>query len=92
MLCQILHSGRDTQDVCFLVVYSFFSSPQHVQTLGLGCCGVFVVGQLVPVVFTPYDASKSGLSTPSSLGDLNRNLILKQASRLDAFSGYPFRT
>ena len=24
--------------------------------------------------------------------DLNRNLILEQVSRLDAFGGYPFRT
>src|SRR5699024_3850728 len=39
---------------------------------------------------TPYRASSSGLSTPSSIGGLNhfkvvRNLILEQASRLDAF-------
>ena len=54
--------------------------------------GVLLVGQLVPVTSTPYGASRSGLSTPSSMGNLNRNLISKQASRLDAFSGYPFRT
>jgi hypothetical protein len=41
--------------------------------------------------------STSGLSTQSSswepLGDEpHGDLILKQASRLDAFSGYPFRT
>ncbi len=42
-------------------------------------------------------ASTSGLSTQwSSWGPLTHkvygNLILKWASRLDAFSGYPFRT
>ena len=41
---------------------------------------------------TTYMASSPGLSTPSSLGNLKRNLISKQASRLDAFSGYPSRT
>jgi len=34
------------------------------------CVGV-CCGQLVPVAFTPYSASRSGLSTLSSLGDLN---------------------
>ena len=41
---------------------------------------------------TRHHAHSPGLSTPSSLGNLNRNLISKQASRLDAFSGYPSRT
>ena len=53
---------------------------------------VLTFGQLVPVTSTPHSASRSGLSTPSSLGGLTRNLISEQASRLDAFSGYPFRT
>jgi hypothetical protein len=56
-----------------------------------------VLGLLVPVSFTCFQASTSGLSTQSSswgpyqvnpVGDL----ILKRASRLDAFSGYLFRT
>ncbi len=51
---------------------------------------------LVPVSSTRYRASTSGLSTPCSIGGLRHkvtgNLILKLASRLDAFSGYPFRT
>lgn len=56
-----------------------------------------VLGLLVPVNSTPCRASISGLSTRSSPGSLNQSvlegvLILKQASRLDAFSGYPFRT
>ena len=41
---------------------------------------------------TRHHAHSPGLSTPSSMGNLNRNLISKQASRLDAFSGYPSRT
>ena len=61
---------------------------------------VFVsVGPLVPVGSrAPRGASTSGLSTRSSGGGLsphNRgrgNLILEQASRLDAFSGYLSRT
>ena len=56
-----------------------------------------VLGLLVPVSSTYYYASTSGLSTQcSSWGPYQVNpvgvLILKQASRLDAFSGYPFRT
>jgi hypothetical protein len=60
------------------------------------------LGLLVPVNSTPHRASIPGLSTPSSLGGLNHapssrtrvvgDLILERASRLDAFSGYPFRT
>ena len=52
---------------------------------------------LVPVSSTHCCASTSGLSTQSSTGGLpptkgHGYLILKQASRLDAFSGYPFPT
>ena len=55
------------------------------------------LGLLVPVDSTPHRASIPGLSTPSSLGGLTHakvvgDLILERASRLDAFSGYPFRT
>jgi hypothetical protein len=55
------------------------------------------LGRLVPVSCTPCGASTSGLSTQSSgwgpypvvpVG----GLVLRRASRLDAFSGYPFRT
>ena len=62
---------------------------------------VYVCGQalglLVPVNSTPHRASIPGLSTPWSLGGLTLtkemgDLILERASRLDAFSGYPFRT
>src|SRR3954454_12859141 len=56
-----------------------------------------VLGLLVPVNSTThYCASISGLSTQWSVGGLNPHgvgyLILEQASRLDAFRGYPFRT
>jgi hypothetical protein len=69
-----------------------------VRVCELSCiCGGQALGRLVPVSSTPHRASTSGLSTPSSLGGLTHStvagdLILKQASRLDAFSGYPFRT
>ena len=53
-------------------------------------------GLLVLVSSTPHRASPSSLSTRSStsaLPDLRQGeLILRQASRLDAFSGYPFHT
>ena len=56
-----------------------------------------VLGLLVPVSSTHCCASTSGLSTQSSgWGPYPVNpvgiLILEPASRLDAFSGYPFRT
>ena len=57
------------------------------------------VGPLVPVGSrAPRSASTSGLSTRCSGGGLppprggRGNLISERASRLDAFSGYPFRT
>ena len=63
----------------------------------LGRCMVKPLGQLVQVSLTPYNASTPCLSTSSSittLPDLKGQgwLIFGPASRLDAFSGYPFRT
>ena len=53
-------------------------------------------GLLVLVSSIPRGTSTSSLSTRSStsaLQDLRQGeLILRQASRLDAFSGYPFHT
>ena len=49
-------------------------------------------GLLVLVSSTPYNASTSSLSTSWSTTNLQGILILWLASRLDAFSGYPFRT
>src|SRR5690349_21415667 len=62
----------------------------------IAVCGQ-ALGLLVPVSCTDYSASTSGLSTPWSSGGpypVNPvgDLILKRASRLDAFSGYPCRT
>src|SRR6266511_1840264 len=59
--------------------------------------GCQVLGLLVPVSFTHCCASTSGLSTQSSSWgpyqvDPVGDLILEQASRLYAFSAYPFRT
>ena len=78
--------------VAAVVVHCCFTRP--LDWLGL----LFSVGPLVPVGSrAPRGASTSGLSTRSSGGGLSPhggrgNLILEQASRLDAFSGYPFRT
>src|SRR3546814_3805245 len=49
------------------------------------------IEQLVSVSSTRYRASTSDLSTWWSSTAL-RNLILREASRLDAFSGYPVHT
>ena len=47
---------------------------------------------LVLVSFTHYCASTPSLSTWWSSTALKGELVLKGASRLDAFSGYPVRT
>ena len=49
------------------------------------------IEQLVSVSSMRYRTSTSDLSTSWSLTAL-RNLILREASRLDAFSGYPVHT
>src|SRR4051794_30694639 len=48
--------------------------------------------QLVPVSFACRHASTPGLSTWWSSTALQGELVLRWASRLDAFSGYPVRT
>ncbi len=48
--------------------------------------------RLVPVSCTHCCASTPGLSTWSSSTALKGELVLRPVSRLDAFSGYPFRT
>ena len=50
------------------------------------------IEQLVLVSFTCCHASTSSLSTWWSSTALMRDLVSRWASRLDAFSGYPFRT
>ena len=47
---------------------------------------------LVPVSYTPCSASTPGLSTWWSSTALKGELVSREASRLDAFSGYPVRT
>jgi len=49
-------------------------------------------GRLVPVSSARRRASTPGLLTSWSTTDLQGILILWLASRLDAFSGYPFQT
>ena len=63
VLCQILHSGRGHDSDIFVFLLVVFVELHR-------CVGV-CCGQLVPVAFTLCSASKSGLSTLSSLGDLN---------------------
>jgi hypothetical protein len=50
------------------------------------------IEQLVQLSSTRYRASTCCLSTWWSSTALKRDLVLRGASRLDAFSGYPFRT
>ena len=50
------------------------------------------IGRLVLVNSTPHSAYISSLFTSSSIRSLLGNLILRGASRLDAFSVYPGRT
>ena len=50
------------------------------------------ISLLVQVSYTHYCASTPCLSTSQSPTDFMGKLILREASRLDAFSGYPFRT
>ncbi len=68
--------------------------PTHHKGKGWKMCRV---RPLVPVGSTPRGASTSGLSNTCSTCGLQAPkcqgiLILEQASRLDAFSGYPSRT
>ena len=82
----------------YLRLFSELSLSTTLRSLKLlGRCMVKPLGQLVQVSLTPYNASTPCLSTSSSittLPDLKGQgwLIFGPASRLDAFSGYPFRT
>ena len=61
--CCVRYCIVDAVTTVTMFLYSLFLLLY--QCVGV-CCG-----QLVPVAFTPYSASRSGLSTLSSLGDLN---------------------
>ena len=50
------------------------------------------IERLGPVSCAGCPASTSGLSTWWSSTALERDLVLRGVSRLDAFSGYPVRT
>ena len=58
----------------------------------LGCCMVKPNEQLVQVSYMHRCTSTPCLSTSQSSTALQGNLILRWASRLDAFSDYPIRT
>src|SRR4051812_48256244 len=82
---------------CVLRVTQWMRTTIHAHNITQSLCCGQALGLLVPVDSTPHRASIPGLSTPSSLGGLTHakvvgDLILERASRLDAFSGYPFRT
>ena len=55
-------------------------------------CLIKPIEELVSVSFTHYCASTPDLSTWWSPTPLERFLVSRGASRLDAFSSYPFRT
>ena len=71
-----------------------YSNHQSWETASFEALGQ-AFDRLVTVSYTHYCASTSALSTSCSSRGLllaNGNLILRGASRLDAFSVYPFRT
>ena len=85
------------QETAFLAIQRETTTgrdPTHHKGKGWKVCRV---RPLVPVGSTPRGASTSGLSNTCSTCGLQAPkcqgiLILEQASRLDAFSGYPSRT
>ena len=85
------------QETAFLAIQRETTTgrdPTHHKGKGWKMCRV---RPLVPVGSTPRGASTSGLSNTCSTCGLQAPkcqgiLILEQASRLDAFSGYPSRT
>src|SRR5579863_1512225 len=67
------------------------SSVLRRPTRALAIRAIKPVERLVPVSFARRRASTSGLSTWWSSTALKGELVLRLVSRLDAFSGYPFR-
>ena len=93
--CCVKHCTTNTNTIIILLFAANTCSQQHIScrphvknTRCVFLCRYISTSHLT----TRHHAHSPGLSTPSSIGNLNRNLILKQASRLDAFSGYPSRT
>ena len=74
------------------ILYSGCLQDRFVRGIRLCARLIKPIERLVPVSFTHYCASTPGLSTWWSSTVLKRILVSRGASRLDAFSGYPFRT
>ena len=70
-------------------LYELFSAHERFEKFNKGIKSIEL---LVSVSFTSYDASTPDLSTSWSWTTLKGVLVLRLVSRLDAFSGYPFRT
>ena len=66
--------------------------PYLARSCGCTWCFSSSIERLGPVSFTHCCASTPGLSTWSSSTALKGDLVLRGASRLDAFSGYPVRS
>ncbi len=81
--------GENKEDIQNLSV-----SLQNVPCVGICLYARLIkpIERLVPISFTHYCASTPGLSMWWSSTVLKRILVLRGASRLDAFSGYPFHT
>ena len=74
-----LHSGRDAKNLS--LESEEWTSPRPISTGRLHASPRFHLRPINPVIFWgPYQVNPVGI------------LILERASRLDAFSGYPFRT
>ena len=66
--------------------------PQNPRRRSEGSLKIKPIERLGPVSFMRCRTSTPGLSTWWSSTALKGNLVLRGASRLDAFSGYPFHT
>lgn len=96
MLSQTLHSGREPDHGLVSVVVTRLHSVSYVLVLANVMCVVSPrpistshLHALLRFQFWPINPIVCRGSYPLKVV---RNLILEQASRLDAFSGYPFRT
>ena len=79
------------EGVCRPILAAWFREPGR-MILAAGCGRSSAIERLVPVSCAGCPASTSGLSTWWSTTALERDLVLRRVSRLDAFSGYPVRT
>src|SRR5579863_256931 len=86
--------GRQRTDEAKLVFRVSFESTllrSQTESRALATRAIKSNERLVPVSFTRRRAFTSGLSTWWSSTALQGELVLRLVSRLDAFSGYPFR-